>query len=306
LSLVVLLIAISFLVHPRVWMWPRLGIGVLFLGGLFVPPALSASILADVDSTYSRYQVSESVQNGMTVRYLLTDNRGAQSGYALGHPNELIFDYTKAFQRTAEAYGGVQNSLMIGGGTYTFPSVVARNNPSAHIDVVEIDPKLDEIAGRYFEFEKPSNMNIFHQDGRVFLNQNTTKYDVVYMDAFSSLSPPYQLSTIEASRKLRSAMTPEGIAVANVIASPRMNDAYFAATYHTYREVFKEVKVYRVQPGTSQKVRQNLLFVMGNGDKVHDIAAHMTGYPEVTNPPRGQLLTDDHAPIEQLIQSSEL
>lgn len=305
LSLVVLLLAVSFIANTKVWRWGRIIIAVIAVMVLIAPKSANAGIVADIDSAYSRYQVSEmQSDDGKRLRLLLTDNQGAQSGYIVGEPNTTVFDYIEGFKTVADAYGPMKSMLMIGGGAYTFPSMIARQQPDATVDVVEIDPKLDEIATKYFDFRPTSNVHLTHQDGRAFLNQNKHAYDLVYVDAFSSLSPPYQLATVEASRALRAATSPGGLAVANVIARPQTDDLYFAATYHTYRQVFESVKIYRVQASADVKRRQNLLFVMGDSSSVARISKELQRYSEVAYPSHGQLLRDDHAPVDQLINAS--
>ena len=71
----------------------------------------------------------------------------------------------------------------------------------------------------------------------------------------------------------------------------------------TYRAVFGEdIAILRMQPGHKLDARQNLLLVMGDAASVQ--RARELGYEVVDVPKGGSLLTDDYAPIEQLIQAS--
>ncbi len=63
-------------------------------------------------------------------------------------------------------------------------------------------------------------MQIFHEDGRVFLNQNKKIYDVIFGDAFTSwYSVPYQLSTREAVEKKYNSLSMSGLVILNLISS---------------------------------------------------------------------------------------
>jgi len=301
-SLVVVLVLVSFIAEHR--SKPLLRIGIAVVGVIvlaMLQPRVSA-VVADTDSSYARYQVSERQVNGQTVRYLLMDNLGAQSGAVVGRPYELVFEYTRAFKAAADAYGDFKDALVIGGGAYTFPSVLAKEHPRSHINVVEIDPALDRIAADYFGYVPQPNLSLIHEDGRVFLNQNRQQFQLVYIDAFSSLTPPYQLTTREATKHMQSALSDDGLLLINVIATPDVTDPYFAATYQTYRSVFPEVIVYQAQTALTD-VRQNLLFVMGGKEALAKFDSFP--YPRVFGTDNGLILTDDHAPVEQLIQASQ-
>lgn len=298
------LVAISFVAEHRTRVLTRI-IGVVVASGiLLATQQLTPGIIADKDSAYARYQVSEQVDFRGRVRYLLMDNAGAQSGVLVGSYDQLLFDYTQKFKLLADAYGSAERVLVIGGGAYTFPRVLAQERRDAHVDVVEIDPGLDAIAADYFGYTPAPNLTLIHEDGRVFLNRNQTHYQLVYIDAFSSLTPPYQLTTAQATRAMRQALTDDGIVAVNVIGAPRADDPYFMATLATYRSVFPSVEVYRVQP-LAVNARQNLLFVMGNKSALARLADAPLGARVESLPEGGTVLTDDHAPVEQLIQASE-
>lgn len=304
LSLVLLLLAVSFIAEPRLWRWARLTGALVVVVAFFVPAPAAKNVIADIDSAYSRYQIKEfTARSGDTVRVLQTDSNGFQSASIVGKPDTPVLGYTQAFKHAQEAYGSFTSMLMIGGGSYTFPAMIAREQPRAQIDVVEIDPMMDQVATRFFDFQPVKNLWLTHQDGRVYLNQNQRKYNLVYLDAFSSLSPPYQLATVQAAQLAKRALTPDGAVVVNVLARPQADDQYFAATYRTYQQVFASVKAYRVQSGSPDE-RQNVIFVLGNASAVARIDDGMGQYAQAPAPVNGLLLTDDHAPVDQLIGSS--
>lgn len=301
---VVALVGISFVAERRTFLVARCVGTAVVLAVLYVVGArMEPGIIADKDSSYARYQVMEGQRlDGSTVRYLVMDNIGAQSGVIVGREKELIFEYTQGFKAVADTRPTTDSVLVIGGGAYTFPSVLALERPNSRVDVVEIDPALDAVATEYFGYTPRPNLTLIHEDGRVFLNRNTTQYDQVYIDAFSSLTPPYQLTTIQAAERMKAALTQDGVMIVNLIAEPNASDQYFTATMATYRAVFGDIAVLRVQPTSEVNARQNLLLVMGNEEAVRE--AQTLGYEVVKVPRGGSILTDDYAPVEQLIQAS--
>lgn len=302
---VVALFGISFLAEWRSLILPRIVAIVVAVSLLFlVGSRTEAGIISDTDSSYARYRVMETQrqEDGLPVRYLLMDSLGAQSGVVVGQENALIFEYTKGFKAVADTRPKSDNILVVGGGAYTFPSAVAVERPLSMVDVVEIDPALDTIARDYFGYTQKANLHLIHEDGRVFLNRNRTQYDQLYMDAYSSLTPPYQLTTVQAVRRMKEALVSDGILVVNLIASPTDADPYYRATIATYAAVFDEITVLKVQPANQPTDPQNLLLVMGDSRSVE--AARNLGYELANLPQLGVVLTDDYAPVEQLIQAS--
>ncbi len=61
--------------------------------------------------------------------------------------------------------------LVIGGGGYTFPRYVETLMPNVHIDVVEIDPGVTEIAHRKLGLPRDTTIQSFNMDGRQFVSE---------------------------------------------------------------------------------------------------------------------------------------
>ena len=111
----------------------------------------------------------------------------------------------------------------------SFPKDYLSKYPNAKIEVVEIDPQMTEIARRFFRLQDNSRLKITHQDGRIHLNQTASdQYDVVLMDAFSSLfTVPFQLTTVEAVRKMNSVLTDDGVVILNMISANNISTRPF-------------------------------------------------------------------------------
>ncbi|HEX8369946.1 MAG TPA: fused MFS/spermidine synthase [Pyrinomonadaceae bacterium] len=263
--------------------------------------------LHDFDTHYSRLRVfraiDERTRKPMTA--LTTDPLTTQSAIFL-EDDELVLRYSKFYHLLRHFNPDFQNTLIIGGAGYTFPNEYLRKYPGKKIDVVEIDPQMTEIARRFFRLRDNPQMRIFHADGRVFLNQTTDKYDVALVDAFGSVySVPFQLTTIEAVRKIRDVLTDDGVVILNMISAIEGEGSLFLqAEYKTFQTVFPNVYLFKVRAERDDKTPQNLILVASKANEIspetndEEIAALFENAYEKPLPLTVPVLTDDLAPVE--------
>ena len=262
--------------------------------------------LIDLDTEYSRVQIYEAVhtETGRPYRAIATDPYFAQSAMYLddGSP---VFEYVKFFGLVDQVKPDSKRVLMIGGAGYTVPREYLKYHPDSRMDVVEIDPKMTDLAREYFKLHEDSRLTIFHQDGRVFLNQappNT--YDAVFVDAFGSLfSIPFQLTTIEAVRRIHDSLNENGVVIAN-IGSALSGDAsrFLRAEFTTYRQIFSDVQLFKVRPDKPDGSLQNVILVackkqcVNGGPADQRTTALLNSAVQIE--PAVAVLSDDLAPVE--------
>jgi spermidine synthase len=77
------------------------------------------------------------------------------------------------------------------------------------------------LAKKYFSLDTTNpRLAIYHEDGRIFLNRNKKKYDIIFGDAYSSwYSIPYHLTTLEAAQKHYDSLSESGVAIINLISA---------------------------------------------------------------------------------------
>lgn len=263
--------------------------------------------LHDFDTHYSRLRVFRTTdeRTQKPIIALTTDPLSTQSAI-FTDSDELVLRYSRFYHLLRHFQPRFQNTLIIGGAGYTFPSEYLRKYPDKKIDVVEIDPQMTEIARRFFRLKDNERMRIFHEDGRVFLNQTKDKYDVVLIDAFGSLySVPFQLTTFEAASKMRRVLNDEGVVILNMISALEGEGSLFLqAEYKTLKAVFPRVYVFKVRAERDDKLPQNLILVARKSDRftletndeeIISLFQNLYEKPlELTVP----VLTDDLAPVE--------
>ena len=164
--------------------------------------------LYNIDTEYSRVQVflSRDPVTGRPIRALATDPYFVQSAAFL-ESDDLVLQYSRFYHLIRHFRPDFENTLIIGGAGYSFPQEYLKVYPHAHLDVVEIDPAMTDIARRFFGLKDDPQMNFVHEDARMYINRAASnQYDAILMDAFGSLfSVPHHLTTIEAVRELNQA-----------------------------------------------------------------------------------------------------
>ena len=225
--------------------------------------------------------------------------------------DELVWDYTKYYRLIKHFSPNAKNTLMIGGGAYSFPKDYLKRFPDAKMDVVEIDPGITDAAKKYFRLKDDPRLANYNEDARAFLNRTKNKYDVILDDAFNSaLSVPFQLGTVEAVKRQYDVLGDNGIVIANVIGTVGGdNGRFFRAEYATFKSIFPQVYVFAVKDDKNEAQLQNLMIVaIKSKDKPQMTSAdeELNGYlKNLWKQPIAEMpiLTDDYAPVEYYMKS---
>jgi spermidine synthase/MFS family permease len=306
------LFALSLLLAPFKMTLLNLFAIILFPGSIFLQELYSYAMFSsyemrDFDTQYSRFQVyrSSEKETDRPMRILSSDPLSAQSAIYLDG-DELALNYTKYYHLLRHFKPDFRTTLMIGGAAYSFPKDYLRLYPDKKIDVVEIDPQMTATARQYFNLPDDPNLQIFHADGRVFLNQNRQKYDVILIDAFGSVySVPFQLTTIEAVREMERSLTADGIVIVNLISAFAGDGAKFLqAEMRTYKEIFPNVFLFKPRAEKPETMAQNAIIVATKTNKIGfesndaTISALLKNRYEKPLDLSLPILTDDLAPVE--------
>ncbi len=265
--------------------------------------------LVDIDTSYNRIWIyNRTDDNYKKIRTLLINNEHSSAMYH--DNNDLVYEYTKYYHLAKHFFPNFKNTLMLWWAWYSFPKSFLETYTGAKIDVVEIDPKLTNIAKKYFNLKEDKNLTIYHEDARVFLNKTKNKYDVIFWDAFSSHhSLPYQLTTKEAIQKNYDSLTESWVVVLNIISSINWEAWLFLqAEYKTYKSIFPQVYIFPVRNENDWNQLQNIILValksetkpsLESSDKTLNwYLKHLWKREIKTNLP---LLTDDYAPVDYYI-----
>lgn len=311
--LALVLVLVSFFVRGVSWSRKHILAAAFIIVALgsahFVQARAEALGIIETDSAYQHIQIFNKINQAdkRMVKVLKTDAFGAQSAQYLDS-DELVFEYAKFYNLAGHIQPNLQKALIIGGGAYSYPKVFLKKFPKASIDVVEMDPVLTDLSKKYFNLIEDPRLSIFHQDGRTFINQMDKEYDVVFMDAFNSLVPPFQLTTQEVAQKLFDHLSPNGVVLMNLISAINGEDGRFLqAEYATYKSVFPQVEIFAVDNFKNPGSTDNVLLVAYKKEQKVDwnkvpeeykkYTARLWTQPLAVMP----ILTDEFAPVEHYL-----
>lgn len=265
--------------------------------------AQGGNVILDMDSTYERYWIYESVdeKTGRPTRILSNTIYGSQSGMYLDQSTDLLFDYTRAFNIWEAWESEPSHVLMIGAGAYTYPRHLLASTRETKIDVVEIDPLLTELSYEYFDLEDTERMSIFHTDGRRFLNEAAeSQYDLIVHDAFSSaISIPHHLTTLETVEHFYRTLASDGVVLVNHISALEgFRSEFIQSSYKTYADVFPYVYIVRVRENVPPGSPQNVMLVASKIQLPLDKDGKYQLWDLDVND-EAIVITDEFAPVER-------
>jgi spermidine synthase len=183
--------------------------------------------------------------------------------------------------------------------------------PATAVDAVEIDPELTELGRRYLDLRNP-RMQTFAEDARPWLEREEGGYDVIMVDAYRQPYIPFYLATREFFELVRERLAPGGLVIVNV-GHPKGGQELERVLGRTMAAAFPRVLRYPIE-------ETNTLLVAGEGEfSGARLEANLEALPRplwsqgrraaaALEPrlPGGDVWTDDHAPVEWLIDESLL
>jgi spermidine synthase len=269
-------------------------------------PAYAQAI--EIDHANSHFGVLQVLDDPKTHRryllndYLMQDSYDPSTRQSLSAFTEILYLLGRGYTPH------IDHVLCIGMGVGIMPMQFARDG--AEVDAVEINPAVVPLATRHFDLDT-NRVRVVVGDGRYYLNECTKKYDTVILDAFVGDSMPTHLFTRETFQQIRDILRPGGTLVINSLGNLSAGKTFCTASIEkTLRDVFPSVRVH-VNP--NEKGVTNVFFVAGNTPdrKLDEARCRSRTHPDVrdqiiatlsctaeTNPFEGQILTDQHNPVE--------
>jgi spermidine synthase len=196
---------------------------------------------------------------------------------------------------------------MIGLGGGSISTYYARAMPGVHIDTVELDQRVIDVAKEFFALRETPRVRYLANDGRVFLNRSKEQYDLILLDAYRGGYVPFHLLTREFYTLVKSRLTPGGAVASNLHDGTKL----YHSTVKTMGEVFPTLDLY--PSGVGEVIAVGTADAKFNRDLLATRAAALQenhkfrfALPEVlkrrmANPQAqgkgGVTITDDFAPV---------
>jgi len=158
----------------------------------------------------------------------------------LADPDDLPLPYARVMT-VAVVYPAARKSiLMLGLGGGSISTYLGRFLPEAAITTVEVDPGVVAAAKTHFGLRETDRVRYRAGDGRVFLNRDHERYDLILLDAYRGGYVPFHLLTREFYLLVRQRLAPGGAAAFNVHDGSKL----YASTVKTLGEVFPALDLY--------------------------------------------------------------
>jgi spermidine synthase len=197
----------------RAWLLAPVAVAAL----LAVPPP---QIKSAIYQTESRYQYIRVVSDGSGGRELEL-NEGVATHSAWRADTVLTGRYWDLFLMLPPLLPHPpQRMLVIGNAGGTMARAYGHFYPGVAIDGVELDPKLNEVARRFFGAADNPRLRLIAADGRPYLERTKRLYDLIVVDAYRQPYVPFYLATSEFFRLVREHLRPGGAIALNVAATP--------------------------------------------------------------------------------------
>jgi len=260
---------------------------------------------------------------GVPERRLFLQDKLVHSEILMGDIPRLQYSYEQIMAAVTHRFSEGRDKhsfLVIGGGGYVLPRYLEKSWPGSNIDVVEIDPGVTEAAIKAFGLEPTTTINTISLDGRTYVNElierkgrgeKVKSYDFIYEDALNDYSVPYQLTTRQFNEKIARLLTAEGIYMVELI-DIFDSGLFLGAFVNTLKQTFPFVAVI-----SESDVRRNdrNTFVVIAAKRNLDLEQVCAGYDvnkkiwnlsdldmaQLQEKSKGLILTDDYAPVENLI-----
>ena len=209
---------------------------------VFLAPLIKSQDFRAVHEVQSRYQRIAVMDTANGYRRLIFDGKfdgtdSIQSEMNLSNHYELSLSYARHIMAALPLVEKPGRILIVGLGGASMQRYLHRLLPDARIETAELDPAVLEIASSYFFFKEDARQAVHLGDGRNFIENSQSKYDIIFLDAFSATAIPYSLSTREFLVAVRDRLAPGGIVCANLWdAAPEYRDIL-----RTYADVFTEL-----------------------------------------------------------------
>jgi spermidine synthase len=197
---------------------------------------------------------------------------------------------------------------ILGNGAGTTARAYGHYFPDTVIDAVEIDGELLDIGREYFDLEPRPQLRLHTEDARPFLRRTGERFDAIFLDTYRQPYIPFYLTTQEFFALARDRLRPGGAVLINV-GHPEGSDRLEKVLTATLASVFEHVARDPVKDtntilmASDAPFSNDALLSAELPSELRSLAVSAAGRLE---PPLrgGDVYTDDHAPVEWLVDAS--
>jgi spermidine synthase len=270
-----------------------------------IPPGLvkpGSGVIWEGESSYQFIQVQKISDHGRVLHL----NEG-WAEHSIWYPKRVLTGgYWDQFLLAPLLHGrGFHSLAMIGYAGGTVGRQYGVFWPNVNVLGIELDPTVTAIGRRYFGLDSNPRVTVKTADGRPYLTTHTTRYDAIFLDAFTQPYIPFYLTTQEFWRLAQDRLRSGGMVMANVGTIPG-SERLPNAIGGTMATVFPYVYRWRIGGfnelviGFDRPVSQAQLVARLDGAPPKLQPAARLAQTLKRQAPSTHPLTDDKAPVEWL------
>ncbi len=219
---------------------------VIAAAAIAAPP----SDLFHFDSSYQTIRILEEKEDGPAERIMMVSGGRASGIYV--EDGETSFAYTRLGAKLV-ADTMSRNVLVVGAAGFTLPRDAALLPLVQHVDAVDVDPAVKDIAeSQFLKHSLPAKVRFVPLSARYAMHRllgEGAYYDFAFIDAYFGRGLPEELATVEFFADVRRI---SGRTAANVIMDRSLKSEFARNLLSSFRQVFGQVWVIDVKPGDSE------------------------------------------------------
>lgn len=185
----------------------------------------------------------------------------------------MYYDYCLAAPYMAHSKSKDKiNVLILGNGTGTYATLMEKYiDTESDIVGIEIDQRIIDLSYEYFMMS--DDIEVHADDGRSYLSRDKNKYDVIMVDAYSSISAPFQMTTVEFFNLVKEHLKDDGVMVMNINMVLEKEDSINQSLADTTSSVFDKTYTYKLGGSSNMIVfaSSNSNFVNEFSDNLDDV-----------------------------------
>jgi spermidine synthase len=287
----------------------RVGAIVAVVLGTVGLGALSAVAHSPCEAETRYHCVRVEVIPGESEGRILILDREYNSYVNLENPQNLgSFRYTRWIAEEVKQIDEPHSPLravFVGGGGFTLPKWLATTRPGSHSNVLEVDGGLVEFDRQHLGLRTSPELRATVGDARLTMRREPSRSaDLVVGDAFSGLTIPWQLMTIEWLREVRRVLKPGGLYALNIVDLRPL--ALLRAEAASLQRVFKNLRLVTPPGEDGRPAGDNAILFASNGPLPPQRGRPIADATVFDAKAIARLvadaepLRDDYAPVDQL------
>lgn len=224
----------------------------------------NAQALYDAETDYGHIQVADTLYEDEPVCFLFVNGLMESAMYLDEEKKyDLLFPYLQRLSYAFAVNPDIQDTLMVGGGGFSYPKYYLHNYPDARIKVCEISRDIIDIARKYFgvsdlDESMKERLSVYCGDGFSLMEEHPHSYDLIINDAFIGREEigRSEKDIMAAHKNLKDT----GIYMTNLIASPTGKYKHIWKHYQTLlKRYFKYTALILTEEDFPDNLPQNLL-----------------------------------------------